>query len=188
MIKPVLKSIINQQFLDLTYKKKTKLIKHKVRPIAVSYHEHALYLIGSIHRGDKFLPDTANFRIDRIEHIEILKEKFRANDQKNYFSTGEYEKHAFNMFSGKETKVTFKALKRLEEYAYREFPTAKKIAEDDATITMEVTVLSTTGILFWILSQQNWVEVIGPKSFREEIKVIIRKMENVYKVSDSHTL
>lgn len=181
---PVLQSVIasirEQRFILIRYLKGTKEKQRKIKPLSITYHNHAFYLIGHMIDDKKEYLYPANFRIDRIMEIIILEDRFRVHDKDSYFSAGEFKKQSFNMFSGEKLTVRLKVVKWVEEYVYRTFEDVKKVKESEDFIEMDVSVLSEEGIMFWILGQQDRVEVIAPIEVRERVKERIRKMSKLY--------
>jgi predicted DNA-binding transcriptional regulator YafY len=114
--------------------------------------------------------------------LNVLKQCYPKNEKHEYFQAGAYKNLSFNMFTGDEVLVKIKAVKWLEEYVYRAFANAKKVAENETSIIMEIKVFGTEGILFWILGQQERVEVLEPLSLREKIKEKIFMLSKLFEI------
>lgn len=178
-LKLAIKSIVEKRLLSFDYYKKDEIKHHIVKPLSLSFHDGVFYLMGEIvHHEKKYQP--VHFRLDRLKQMKLLVQRFRKDEPHSFFSVGEFSKMAVQMFTGQEITVKVKAVAWLEEYIYRQFPHATKMEERGDGVIMEIRVLSTEGILFWLLSQQNHVEVLAPLTFRNKIKDIIHKMSQVY--------
>lgn len=117
------------------------------------------------------------FRIDRIREYREIGEKFRIA-YANRFEEGEFRKKVQFMFPGNLTKIQFKYTGRNVEAILDRLPTAEaKESENGYVITAEV---YGRGILMWLLSQGNTVEVLRPQSLRDEMKKIIMGMLEKY--------
>ena len=71
-------------------------------------------------------------------------------------------------------KLQFKYTGSSAEPVLDRLPTARVIAEHDGSFVIEAEVYG-KGILMWILSQGNRIEVLKPESLREEIRKLYRK-------------
>ena len=83
------------------------------------------------------------------------------------------------MFPGKLIKLQFKYTGRNIEAILDKLPTAVIESETKDGYVVEAEVFG-NGILMWLLSQGSTVEVLRPKSIREEMKAIIQEMLSLY--------
>jgi predicted DNA-binding transcriptional regulator YafY len=147
-----------------------------VKPVAVLFSEYYFYLIAFMADGSKDFPTT--FRIDRITDLKGIKQHFNI-PYKDKFNDGEFRKRVQFMYSGELMKIQFKFWGPSLEAVLDRLPTAKIIAEDGEKKIIEAEVFG-MGIKMWLLSQSDSLEVIKPKSFREEIMLNIKKMHEIY--------
>ena len=76
------------------------------------------------------------------------------------------------MFPGNLMKLQFKYTGNTAEAVLDRLPTARVISEDNGSFIIEAEVYG-KGILMWLLSQGNRVEVLKPDYMRAEIKSIL---------------
>lgn len=83
------------------------------------------------------------------------------------------------MFPGRLLKLRFRYTGRSVEAILDRLPTARVISEEKDGVVVEAEVYG-KGILMWLLSQGNMVEVLSPKSLREEMKNLLHEMLDKY--------
>jgi predicted DNA-binding transcriptional regulator YafY len=168
-------AIINQNKLTFLYKQKSRIVE----PYSILYHDRMYYLIASEEGEDM----KRIWRFDRIHNLKILEEHF-TRDKHEVFSSGDFANLTFNMFNGKPITVTLNVENSTVEYVQRAFPEAKIIENHVSSFhtRMEVKVAGEEGILKWLLSQQDDIEVLSPLSLREKVQETIKNMASLYKL------
>lgn len=177
-INMITRATSEQRVLSFAYQKRNRVIERKVAPLAIAYHNGAFYM--TAFRMDHNEDFPLQYRLDRMEHCLILEERFRVDKGKDFFSAGEFTKRSYNMFVGEPIKVRMKVIQWLEEYVHREFPQAVTIRSDDTHAIMEVEALGMEGVVYWILSQQDRVEVVSPPALRSKVKELAKKIYSIY--------
>ena len=172
--------------LEIIYDKQVsrkEIVKRIIQPVAIIFSEYYFYLNAFIveknkdgvyeHKHDY----PAIFRIDRIQEYREIGEKLRII-YANRFEEGEFRKKVQFMFPGKLIKIQFKYTGRNVEAILDRLPTAEaKQIENGFLITAEV---YGKGILMWLLSQGNAVEVLRPQSLRDEMKQLLLEILEKY--------
>ena len=159
-------------------------IKRIIEPLAIIFSEYYFYLNAYIDEKDadgKYVHKfsyPAIFRIDRIKNYKTLKEKFKVV-YANRFQEGEFRKRIQFMFAGKLMKIKLKYYGKNPEAILDRLPTARVVEEYDNETIIEAEVYG-NGIVMWLLSQTDMVEVLSPESLREEIKETLHKMLERY--------
>ena len=120
----------------------------------------------------------AVYRIDRIIEYREMGQKFRVN-YATRFEEGEFRKRIQFMYQGKLLKLQFKYRGSNAEAILDRLPTARIISEQDGVQLVEAEVYG-KGILMWLLSQGENVEIIKPAALREEMKVKLQNMLKLY--------
>lgn len=175
------------RLLEITYEKQVAVketVKRVVRPVGIIFSEYYFYLNAFIvekNEAGKYEQKydyPAIFRIDRISKFVTLEEKFRI-EYANRFEEGEFRKRVQFMFPGKLTRIQFKYTGRSIEAILDRLPTAKILSEDEEGYLVEAEVYG-KGILMWLLSQGDPIEVLRPQSVRAEMKSILLKMLENY--------
>lgn len=133
-------------------------VERRLEPLAILFSEYYFYLVGFIEGIDKEKafenaddPFPTIYRIDRIEEMEILDERFQIL-YKNRFEEGEFRKRIQFMYGGKLRKVKFKYRGENVEAILDRLPTAKILDEEDGICTMSAEVFG-KGIDMWMRSQ-----------------------------------
>ena len=167
-----------QRIVKLTYQKEkdAQPIERLVEPCSVLFSEYYFYLIAYIHNANH--PYPAVYRLDRITHYEVQGEKYQMTEQRR-IKDGEFRKHVQFMIPGKLMTVAFKFWGPSVEAVLDRLPTAKIIKEENGVTEIEATIFG-EGILMWLLSQGDTLEVIRPHSLREKMKARIAKMQKLY--------
>lgn len=177
-----------QNLLELSYRRggdEGKVVSGVVQPLAVIFSEYYFYLIANIVKRaangafEKQYPYPAVYRIDRILEYRKIGEKFRV-DYANRFEEGVFRKRIQFMFQGKLMKIQFKYTGGNSEAILNRLPTARILWEGNGVQLVEAEVYG-KGILMWLLSLGDMVEVIRPKELRKEMKEMINNMMALYR-------
>ena len=176
-----------QNLIEISYRKggdKGEIVSTVVQPLAVIFSEYYFYLIANIVKKgkkeiyEKIYQYPAVYRIDRILEYRELGEKFRV-EYANRFEEGEFRKRIQFMYQGKLLKIQFKYRGGNSEAILDRLPTARILSEKDGVHLIEAEVYG-KGIMMWLLSQGDMVEVIKPIELREEMKKKLQKMLMLY--------
>ena len=177
----------NQNLLEISYRKggeTEKIITSVIQPLAVVFSEYYFYLIANIVKKSKqgyfvrIYEYPAVYRIDRIVEYREMGQKFRIN-YADRFEEGEFRKRIQFMYQGKLLKLQFKYRGGNVESVLDRLPTARIVWEKDGVQLIEAEVYG-KGILMWLLSQGENVEIIKPVALREEMKTKLQNMLKLY--------
>lgn len=83
------------------------------------------------------------------------------------------------MYASKLQKVVLKFYGENPEPILDRLPTARVIEQYDNECTIEAEVFG-KGVIMWLLSQGNKVEVLRPESMREEMTQVLHDMLKLY--------
>lgn len=173
--------------LEIKYQKQifnNDVVKRVIQPVAILFSEYYFYLNAYIVERDehgKYVHKydyPAIFRLDRIVEFKETGEKFKIS-YVDRFEEGEFRKRTQFMFPGKLMKLQFKYTGTSAEPVLDRLPTARVIAEQDGSFVIEAEVYG-KGILMWILSQGNRIEVLKPETMRAELKQLLEKTYKLY--------
>jgi predicted DNA-binding transcriptional regulator YafY len=145
-----------------------------VFPQAVLFNEYYFYLCADIEGKEYDYPTI--FRMDRIESYQLLEEHFRINYAQR-FKEGEFRKITQFMYTGELQNITFKFYGRSLEAVLDRLPTAEVVKSLEDVFVIRARVFG-QGIMMWLLSQGDNVEVIEPISMRNNMK---EKLEGMLK-------
>lgn len=179
--------IKQNELVEITYVKQVKgkeEIKRIVEPVAIMFSEYYFYLHGFIVEENngryKHLYDyPAIFRLDRIIRYRELGQRFKV-EYSNRFEEGEFRKKIQFMYSGELQHIKFTYQGSNVDAILDRIPSARVKLQEDEYYVIEAEVFG-KGILMWLLSQGNSVEIIKPDKLREEMKQLLIDMLAKYK-------
>lgn len=168
-------AIREKRVVELDYQRAASggKVNRRVEPLAILFSEYYFYLIANIHQAN--YPEPAVFRLDRIKNFQITNTRFRPVYGR--FNEGEFRKRVQFMQKGRLIKLTIKVQEPALEATLDRLPTAELIDQTNSIITAEV---YGDGIMMWLLSQGDLVEVLAPDEFRVKMKNTIQGMLNLY--------
>ncbi len=173
-------SIQEQKLVQAKYERQDGQVKEYIlKPLGLLFSEYYFYLVGEIVGKSGNHPIV--FRVDRFQKYDITEEKF-SMPYKDRFEEGEFHKKIQFMYTGELIKIQFKFWGDSLEAILDRLPTSKVIGYDekDNRPIIEAEVYG-EGVKRWLLSQKEFLEVIRPIEYRQEIKETIGKMYKIYK-------
>lgn len=180
-------AIKEQRLTEIVYERQTnadKIVTRLVEPLAILFSEYYFYLLADFVKKDeadrlvKLYDYPAVLRIDRIIKCRYTDEKFRI-DYSDKFEDGEFRKRVQFMYPGKLERVQFRFFGNNPEPVLDRLPTAKVTSCADGEYVIEAEAYG-KGLLMWLLSQGERIEILKPQSFREEMKQLLEKMLDKY--------
>ncbi|AST07602.1 WYL domain-containing protein [Anoxybacillus flavithermus] len=183
--KPLIRSIWDLS--EAVYTKKMVVVKYKkegsdetvirkLKPVGIVFSEYYFYLIAFLTDYEFNFPTI--YRIDRIVRYEVTDERFKL-DYATRFEEGEFRKRIQFMHAGELMKIVFRYWGPSLQAILDRLPTAKVIGKDGQASIIEAEVYG-RGIKMWLLSQAQFLEVMKPKEFREEMRKTIEEMLGNY--------
>lgn len=158
-------AIKNQNKLEIRYRKTNgDVVERKIHPVGLVFSEYYFYLLGNIENLE--IENNNNcptiYRIDRIEKMKILDEKFKNHYYKNKFQEGEFRKRIHFMTGGELKKIKFSYKGNSLEAILDKIPTAKVIknSEEENIVLAEV---YKKGFDRWLNGQLNDIEILEEK-------------------------
>ena len=176
-----------QNLIEIQYRRggdEGKMVSNVIQPLAIVFSEYYFYLIANIVKKsrngeyEKIYPYPAVYRIDRILEYREIGIKFKV-DYKNRFEEGVFRKRIQFMFQGKLMKIQFRYSGGNVEAILDRLPTARIRSDANGVQLVDAEVYG-KGILMWLLSLGDMIEVVRPKELRDEMKTMIQNMMNLY--------
>lgn len=173
--------------LEITYEKQVsekKTVKRVIQPVAIIFSEYYFYLNAfTVRKNEKGAYERiydypAVFRVDRILEYREIGEKFRIA-YADRFEEGEFRKRVQFMFPGQLAHIEFRYSGRNVEAILDRLPTAQIISQENSGFVIRAEVYG-NGILMWLLSQGDSIEVLRPQSLRKEMRDLLRQMLRNY--------
>ena len=180
-------AIKERKLIEITYEKQSdskKSANRLVEPLSILFSEYYFYLLANFvvrdenGKAKKIYDYPAVLRIDRIIKCNSTDETFYI-EYKDRFEEGEFRKRVQFMYPGKLERVQFYFSGTTAEPVLDRLPTACVMSETDKGFLIEVESYG-KGLLMWLLSQGDKVEIVKPSSFREEMKRLLEKMLERY--------
>lgn len=173
------RAVHTKRAIVIDYKKEGEdsPITRKLKPVGIVFSEYYFYLIAFLIDYEFNFPTI--YRVDRIVRYTVTNEHFQS-DYKNRFEEGEFRKRVQFMHAGELMKITFRFWGPSLQAILDRLPTAKVIETDGQVSVIEAEVYG-RGIKMWLLSQAQYLEVIKPEEFREEMRETIEKMLENYR-------
>ncbi|CAG7632917.1 hypothetical protein PAESOLCIP111_03428 [Paenibacillus solanacearum] len=170
-------AVRERRILELDYEKAgtPDVVFRTVEPLGIIFSEFYFYLIAHLHKENKEYP--AIYRIDRIRSCRATDRRFTVREQ-DRFQEGQYRQKIQFMQSGELLHVVFRFKGTAIEAVADRLPNARITAEGEHYI-VETEVFG-RGIKMWLLSQAQYVEVLQPAHFREEMSKTIEEMRKNY--------
>ncbi|XOQ43649.1 MAG: putative DNA-binding transcriptional regulator YafY, contains an HTH and WYL domains [Clostridium sp.] len=170
-------SIQHFQYAVVTYTRQDGTTKkYRLKPLGLIFSEYYFYLIADICGIEKDQP--AVFRVDRFQSYSATEEHFNV-PYKNRFEESEFHKRIQFMYPGQLIHLQFKFWGASLEAVLDRIPTAKVVGHDGEKAIVEAEVFD-RGIIMWLLSQREFLEVIKPEKLRKEMKETLEKMLQNY--------
>lgn len=174
-------SIRMHREVKVRYRRQDNSVReYNIRPLGLVFNEYYFYVIGEI--VGKENNHSIVFRVDRFEEYKITETKFISYEDK--LKEGEFSKRIQFMYTGELISIQFKFWGDSLEAVLDRLPTAKVIEEfyeNEKKIVLIKAEVYGEGVKRWLLSQKEYLEVVRPESYRNDIKETIRKMYELYK-------
>ena len=172
------------KYEKMSKEKNGKKQSYIVEPVGLLFSEYYFYLNAFIDEklengqyGHKY-QYPAIFRLDRIISRRETGETFKVA-YSNRFEEGEFRKRVQFMYAGTLLRIRFKYYGLSVDAVLDRLPTAKVIETNEDYALIEAEVYG-KGIVMWILSQGKNIEVLFPKSLRQDIKKTLDEMMELY--------
>lgn len=181
-------AVRNHNLLEISYHRAEAVdecVKRMIEPVGIVFSEYYFYLNAFLVEKDasgKYVHKysyPAVFRVDRIISIRETGQKFKV-PYNGRFEEGEFRKRVQFMYSGELMRVKFRFYGGSAEAVLDRLPTAKIVSRQQDQYEIEAEVFG-KGIMMWLLSQGEKVEVLSPEWLREELKGTLEKMVERYK-------
>lgn len=179
--------IMRHNILEITYQRmdpSLNEVKRFIEPLAIMFSEYYFYLHAYIveqtmaGRYDRCFEYPAVFRLDRIRRYKETGDRFRLS-YGSRFEEGEFRKRVQFMYSGELMKVRMRFTGDNPEAVLDRLPTARIISEKEKEWIIDAEVYG-KGIVMWLLSQGEKMEVLKPDSLRAEMKQMLMEMLEKY--------
>ena len=148
-----------------------------VSPYATVFDDGHYYLV----IYDKRYNKMTNYRIDRMEKVEIINELADMPPEEMQFDIATYKKSLFGMFSGETTSVTLEAHSTLIDAIFDLFgERIRIISNGEETVRFTVDVQVSPLFFGWCCSFGEKVKLLGPDNIIEQLKEYTDSVKEQY--------
>jgi len=168
ILKTISLSMSEKRAVEMTYRSQhSKTTADRiVDPYGLVYYDGIWIMVGYCH----LRKEIRSFAVDRILSIRERNIYF---SPLNDFNLKAHLSHAWGVVDGKETNVTVRFKRDIADYIIRKekwHPSEKRTILQNGDVELSFTVAGTDEIKRWIYSWLPNVEVIRPKSLRNQIQ------------------
>ena len=141
--------------------------RYVVEPVALVFNEDNYYLVVYSSRHD----NTANYRVDRMDHVEVLSDAVSEKAISLRGDVAEYTEQAFKMYGGTPTDIVIEFDNQLIGAVYDKFGEDTQMmrsGENKCIATVKVQISPT--FWGWLFQFAGLMKVISPDNVIEEGK------------------
>jgi predicted DNA-binding transcriptional regulator YafY len=142
--------------------------RYRVSPYFTSWYYENYYMICTT----KEYPNFSHYRIEKMTEIEILDKKRRPLRElaPDGFDLAEYLNKTVSMFTGTPERIRMKVDNSLASHIFDKFGMDQRlIPEDEGKSILNTEAVIDKGLLSWIISYGDGIEVITPSHLRDMI-------------------
>lgn len=161
---------------DINKKKKYRVPDRVCTPYALVWDNTYYYLVAWNDHRECY----SNYRVDRMENVEIISERARPIDRD--FDLSEYVTTHISMFSGEETEVRLHCRKELVNSVLDRFGMNSRIIpdKDGEGFVVYVNVVAKPPFYAWVFQFGGGAEILDPENVRQEyIEMLDRVREGM---------
>lgn len=127
----------------------------------------------------KYPDSTANYRIDRIDHLTVIEESVMSNEAvARIDGVAEYTEQVFKMFSGELEDVVIQFSKQLIGPVFDKFgEDTPMMSVNDTTCAATVHVQISPPFFGWLAQFGNKMHIISPANVIEQYKAHIQSID-----------
>ncbi len=146
-------------------------------PFALLYNQENYYLLVFNEETQKF----KNFRVDRMEHIELTEVDRLGNEEYEKIDLAEYTKSTFSMFSGPNEMVTMQFPNHLAGAVIDQFGlNIHMSAVNKMHFRVTVSVNISEQFLGWVFALGKKAKILAPEWVREKMTDLLADVASFY--------
>ncbi len=150
---------------------------YEVSPWALSWDDENYYLIAFDSQENKI----KHFRVDKMLHIEVTKDKREGKYHFRKFDMAAYARKTFGMYRGEEENVKLVCANELAGVMIDRFgKDFILIPVDEEHFTVNVRVAVSRQFLAWVIGLGEGVQIVEPQSVIDKMKQEIERLMNQY--------
>lgn len=147
--------------------------RYVVEPVALVFHEDNYYIIVYSAKHDS----TANYRIDRMDSVEIIDEPVSQKALALRSEIAGYTERVFKMYGGQPVDIAIEFEDKLIGVVYDKFgENTKMIRTHENTCVATVKVQISPTFWGWLFQFGKQMRILSPAGLVDEQKTMIRKL------------
>lgn len=150
--------------------------KYVVNPVSLVFNENKYYLTCY---NDKYM-NLANYRIDRMDDVEILSELITPAKCREDFNANRHRKQAFSMYCGETEKVTFEVDESALDVIFDKFGEKTKFAYSGDRFKFHANVQISPVFYAWCAQFGDKLRILAPGNVVEGYKAHLQKALSAY--------
>lgn len=171
-LQSILYSLSNQSLIEIIYTtfEEERTNSRVIEPVGVYYAFEQWYVIAWC----RLRKDYRNFRIDRIQELKVLNEKYKTNTHPTLKEFLNQVRHAENL-TQIELFVPNSAEKYIREQKYNQGYVTERRTESGIEMTFMTS--SMEGFIRWILMMADKIRIISPPEAKERMRELIEEIK-----------
>jgi predicted DNA-binding transcriptional regulator YafY len=171
-LQSILDSLSSKNLIEIIYTtfEEERTNSRIIEPVGVYYSFEQWYLIAWC----RLRKDYRNFRIDRIQELKVLTEKYQTNSHPTLKEFLDQVRHTENL-TQIEIFVPASAEKYIREQKYNQGFVNEKRTETG--IEMTFVTSSMEGFIRWMLMMADKIKIVSPPEAKERLRELIEEIE-----------
>lgn len=146
-------------------------IRYEVSPWALLWDDEKYYMTAF----DSEAGIIKNYRVDKMQKIEVTNQKRDGNEKFEGFDTALYSRKIFLMYGGEEQSVTLECDNSLIGVIIDRFGSDVMIFKHEGTFAVNVNVQVSPTFLSWIIGFEGKIKITSPKNVSDKLHEIAKK-------------
>lgn len=156
--------------------------RYVISPIWLCWDDENYYMIGYDSEADKI----KNYRVDKIESVEVLEDKREPNDEIQKFDGAEYTRKIFSMYGGEEFEVTMLVNNELVGVIADRFGDDIFIVkENDNQFRFSAKISISSQFYAWVFGLGGGVKILSPQRVVDGFKEHLNSVNNNYSADNN---
>ena len=147
---------------------------YKTEPIALVFNNDNYYLMTYDPSADN---NVRNYRIDRMDSVEILNEKICKEAKAKIRTVSRYTEQVFRMYGGRTEKVTLQFDKKLMGAVYDKFGEKTKIRKKGEEYNASVEVQISPTFWSWLMTFKGNMIISEPQELANEYQAWLSELK-----------
>lgn len=171
-LQSILECLSNQNLIEIIYTtfEEERTATRIIEPVGVYYSFEQWYLIAWC----RLRKDYRNFRVDRIQELKVLNEKYQTNSHPTLKEFLDQVRHAENL-TQIEIFVPANSEKYIREQKYNQgFVNEKRV---ESGIEMTFVTSSMEGFIRWMLMMGDKIKLLSPPEAKERMKELVEEIK-----------